>query len=128
MISQILLYITILDLSLQIACQMPMFTFGKTADVAMWLGFKKVWKEDPKMPLKNATADMVIQKGYEGAMKGGSVENKRYLGLTVDKLGFFIQCLNCMMAAVISLQKAIFDSPGYQKFITQKDGSMDLMQ
>jgi hypothetical protein len=79
---------------------MPVFTFGKSADFAMWLGFRKVWKEDPKMPLKNATADMLIQKGYTGAMKG---ESRRFVSLSVDGLGFFIQCLNCMMAAVISL-------------------------
>lgn len=31
------------------------------------------------------------------------------------------------MICLISLQTQIFGSPGYQKFVTQKDGSMDLL-
>ena len=35
--------------------------------------------------------------------------------------------LNCAMICIISLQQQIFGSYGYQKFIKQKGGSMDLL-
>jgi len=35
--------------------------------------------------------------------------------------------MNCFMIAIISLQSEIFSSEGYLKFVTQTDGSMDLL-
>ena len=38
-----------------------------------------------------------------------------------------LQILNCVIIAVIALQAEIFRSPGYQKYVQQTDGSMDLL-
>jgi len=38
-----------------------------------------------------------------------------------------MQILNCIMITMIFLQSEIFDSYGYLKFVTQTDGSMDLL-
>jgi hypothetical protein len=40
---------------------------------------------------------------------------------------FIVQTLNVIILSVIMLQSEIFDSAGYIKFITQSDGSMDLL-
>ena len=48
-------------------------------------------------------------------------------GLKIDVGNFMMQILNCFIISVIMLQSEIFDSAGYQKFVTQDDGSMDLM-
>jgi len=51
----------------------------------------------------------------------------KYQGYVFDAQNFAMQVLNCYMICIISFQSQIFNSTGYKKFITQKDGSMDLL-
>lgn len=53
--------------------------------------------------------------------------NSKYSGYVFDGQNFAMQVLNCYMICLISFQSQIFNSYGYKKFITQKDGSMDLL-
>jgi len=49
------------------------------------------------------------------------------VGLQLDFKNLMLQLMNCFMISIISLQSEIFESPGYLKFVTQTDGSMDLL-
>jgi hypothetical protein len=48
-------------------------------------------------------------------------------GLYFDSSVYGIQCLICIIIAIILMQSDIFSSYGYKKFVTQEDGSMDLL-
>ena len=48
-------------------------------------------------------------------------------GLTFDAGNFGLQVLNCIIIFIVILQNDIFNSAGYKKFVTQSDGSMDLL-
>ena len=50
-----------------------------------------------------------------------------YQGYNIMWYNFQLQILNCIMISIISLQSEIFKSPGYLKYVTQLDGSMDLL-
>lgn len=45
----------------------------------------------------------------------------------LDWRAFYFQFMNCFIIATIILQCEIFSSPGYQKYVTQHNGSMDLL-
>ena len=47
--------------------------------------------------------------------------------LSIDWTNFGLQCLNCIMICALSFQSEVFHSTGYMKFVTQTDGSMDLL-
>ena len=47
--------------------------------------------------------------------------------LRFDDFNFRMQLFNCVIVFIIILQNDIFNSFGYQKFVTQIDGSMDLL-
>ena len=44
-----------------------------------------------------------------------------------DPENFLVQIFICLQICLISLQADIFRSPGYLKYVTQTDGSMDLL-
>jgi hypothetical protein len=48
-------------------------------------------------------------------------------GLTLDYSNWYMQIAISIMITLISLQAEIFNSEGYKKFVTQTDGSMDLL-
>jgi hypothetical protein len=50
-----------------------------------------------------------------------------FQGLEFIPKNFYLQMMNCFMICFISLQTEIFNSPGYVKFVTQTDGSMDFL-
>ena len=49
------------------------------------------------------------------------------LTLKLNWFNFILQFLNCVIICQIMLQSEIYDSHGYKKFVTQEDGSMDLL-
>ena len=77
------------------------------------IGFRKIWKIHDFAELNYAN---FIQTGYD-----------EKVGFFFDPEAFQIQLLNVMIIFSIMLQSEIFDSAGYKKFITQSDGSMDLL-
>ena len=54
-------------------------------------------------------------------------ESDKFEGLVFLPKNFMLQMMNCFMICFISLQTEIFNSPGYVKFVTQTDGSMDFL-
>jgi hypothetical protein len=38
-----------------------------------------------------------------------------------------MQCVTCVMISILFLQSEIFKSHGYQKYVSQTDGSMDTL-
>jgi hypothetical protein len=90
---------------------MPIFP---PSDILEPIGFRKVW---------DVTKEHRDELTYAHMIKDGD----SYLGYEINWKNFNLQCLNCFMICFISLQTEIFKSPGYQKFITQKSGSMDLI-
>lgn len=45
----------------------------------------------------------------------------------MDWRALYFQYMNCFIIAVIMLQCEIFSSSGYLKYVTQRNGSMDLL-
>lgn len=92
--------------------QLPLFPASQWAG---YIGLRKIF-HDPHPSTEAAF-------NYDNLIK---------VGLPYDEIrfewhDFTIEILNCFMICMISLQSQIFDSAGYQKFCTQKDGSMDLL-
>lgn len=80
-------------------------------------GIKKIWVTgDNNEDLFN----------YQTFMDSQGVDDHAN-GLKIDVGNLMMQVLNCFIISIIMLQSEIFDSAGYQKFVTQDDGSMDLM-
>lgn len=50
-----------------------------------------------------------------------------FSGLQFDSKNFYMQIAICFMICLISLQTEIFASEGYKKYVTQTDGSLDLI-
>jgi hypothetical protein len=100
-----------LDFLLQIVAQLPVFT--QTALMTN-IGFRKVWQEPQSSPF---TYSSYVDTGNHGDS----------VGLKLSSLNFCLQLLNCVMIGAISLQTEIFYSAGYIKYVTQSDGSMDLL-
>jgi hypothetical protein len=48
-------------------------------------------------------------------------------GLIFEPGAFSMQVVIALMICLISLQSEIFSSEGYKKYVTQTDGSMDLI-
>lgn len=45
-----------------------------------------------------------------------------FAGQYLNYQNFYLQCVNCVMICILSLQSEIFSSFGYHKFVTKKDG------
>jgi hypothetical protein len=110
-IQENLMIYALIDFTLQIIAQMPIFP---QSEILEPIGFRKVW---------DVTKEHKDEMTYSHMIKDGD----EFLGYEINWKNFNLQCLNCFMICFISLQTEIFQSPGYKKFITQKSGSMDLI-
>ena len=88
------------DFLMQIIAQLPIIEYYDSLEV---IGFRKIWKKNPD---EIFTYKEFIQD--EGSFDG----------LNINKRNFVLQCMNCFMICAISLQKDIFNSPGYRKYVT----------
>lgn len=105
-----LMLVAVIDFSLQIVWSLPVI---EQQEWASMVGLMRVWRH---------------QKGKElGDFKTLITDHHNFVGLDITWHNFFVQILNCFIIATISLQREIFTSAGYEKFVTQKGGSMDLM-
>lgn len=93
-IQSYLMIYAMFDFCLQITMQMPTFPENKSIS---WIGFRKVWKAE--------TAD---DMSYENLMKVDEFGQPKFQGLTFDYLNFYLQCMNCFMISILSLQTEIF--------------------
>jgi hypothetical protein len=109
-----LLLFACLDFSAQIIYQLPMFKQFQGNGKQTIVGFRKVW-------YLHCEHDLSFQ---EYVKKG---VHESYEGYNIDWYNFQVQVLNCIMISIISLQSEIFRSAGYIKYVTQVDGSMDLL-
>jgi len=76
-------------------------------------GMRKIWKQ----PL--------VHYNYEDIIKGGFYHP--FNGMVFDDQAFNMQMAICALICLISLQSEIFSSAGYIKYVSQTDGSMDLL-
>jgi len=81
------------------------------------IGLKKVWHQ----PKQDAGHRFTYQELVEAGARG------KFYGHTFDVGHFVTICITCLMISLISLQTEIYNSTGYIKFVTQNDGSMDLL-
>lgn len=97
-----------IDFCLQIFVQMPLIQYHPFFEV---VGLRKVWiLQDPEdLSFKNL------------------VSNDNFEGFELSWYNLWIQCMNCVIICFISVQIEIFKSFGFEKFVTQKNGSMDLL-
>jgi len=82
-----------------------------------FLGFRKIWSWP-------ADHDAETAFSYEHFIER---LGKAHPGLELQSLNLGLQLLNCVIISMITLQAEIFKSPGYQKYVKQTDGSMDLL-
>jgi hypothetical protein len=106
----------ILDFTSQIIMQMPMISY---APYMKYIGFRKIWSYD----VNSYTEDEIFN--YQRFMNSQGHNNKSTLELY--PLNLALQILNCIIIAIIALQAELFNSAGYLKYVTQEDGSMDLL-
>lgn len=72
-----------------------------------YIGFRKVW-EVQNENLFN----------YSNFINHTDDNEGKYSGYKLMGSNFYLQCINCLMICMISLQSEIFESPGYKKFVT----------
>ena len=84
-----------------------------TANIFRHIGLRKIWVINNPTDLDYKD---LINSGYD-----------RRVGMEFNLDALIIQCLNIVILSIIMLQSEIFDSFGYKKFVTQADGSMDLL-
>jgi hypothetical protein len=53
--------------------------------------------------------------------------NQKCPHFELDWKAFYFEGMNCFIVAIILLQSEIFSSAGYLKYVTQQNGSMDLL-
>jgi hypothetical protein len=80
------------------------------------IGLRKVWV------VKNEGA-----LTYSSLINHLDSQESNYNGFVLNFDNFCLQCINCVMITIISLQSEIFESAGYQKFVRQSNGSMDML-
>ena len=117
MVEYFLMGYAVLDFTLQIICQLPIFELHKAFT---HIGFRKVWAYDPAVqnPKDLFSYDhMVYRYGTGGSDIG--------LKLQIESLS--LQILNCVIISIITLQTEIFKSTGYIKYVSQSGGSMDML-
>lgn len=95
-----LLIYACIDYTCQIICQMPLI---QLQSYFKYVGFRKIWDDNNNQAFDYKT---LIQN------------TDSYNGLNLNMSNFMLQTFNCFMICCISLQTQIFDSYGYNKFIT----------
>lgn len=120
MISTIQVYLmsfAMFDYTIQLITQLPIIQLQNSA---RYFGFRKIWSWD-----KSAYTAEQIFSYNNFLLNQGVVGNK--IGLELQFRDFGLQVLNCVIISFIALQSEIFNSAGYVKYVTQTDGSMDLL-
>lgn len=119
-VKKYLLYFAMIDLLMQLYVQMP---FIYNSPLERKLGIRKVWLH----PLRELNTVRHKYYGYDYAIAINKGNERLFEGLTLNVLNFNMQIAIGVMICLISLQAEIFDSEGYKKYVTQTDGSMDLI-
>jgi hypothetical protein len=114
-IKKTLIVYGLVDFALQVIAQMPLFDAPSSG---LALGFRKIWVN----PVRPAGRAFQYQHYIDNL---DSDDEPRTLRL--DWFSLTLQFLNCVLICTIMLQGEIFDSYGYNKFVTQQGGSMDLL-
>mmetsp|Transcript_21579 Transcript_21579/g.33227 ORF Transcript_21579/g.33227 Transcript_21579/m.33227 type:complete len:988 (-) Transcript_21579:2058-5021(-) len=115
-IKSTLMIFGLIDFTAQIIGQLPLFDASATLT---HIGFRKIWHVSPG----TNPQDLFSYDHYISEMAQGDDQS----GLVFSWKNFGMQVLNCIMIGIIMLQSEIFESYGYIKFVTQTDGSMDLL-
>lgn len=113
---KILLVISMVEITMLIIFQLPIF---EDNDILRGFGFKKVW--DP--PILDEGHDYPFT--YEGMVRAS--RGPRQNEYKFIQANFITIAITCLMIVLITLQREIYNSTGYTKFVTQFDGSMDLL-
>jgi hypothetical protein len=116
-IEYLLMGFAILDFTVQIVCQLPMIELHK---VYTNIGLRKIWSYDPTV---QSMDDVFSFDHLVYRYNTGGVDT----GLKIQPKSLMLQMLNCIIISIITLQTEIFKSPGYDKYVRQSDGSMDML-
>ena len=114
-IKKTLIVYGLVDFALQVIAQMPLFDAPSSG---LALGFRKIWVN----PVRPAGRAFQYQHYIDNLDSDGEPRTLR-----LDWFSLTLQFLNCVLIGTIMLQGEIFDSYGYNKFVTQQGGSMDLL-
>ena len=108
-----LLIYSMIDFTIQVIYQMPLLSL-EMGNLKLF-GFQKIWT-------------------FTGGVKLDDIEYNDFISTkpVVPQYGFHFgafafESMNCLIIAFIILQSEIFSSHGYNKYVTQNDGSMDLL-
>jgi hypothetical protein len=86
------------------------------------LGVKKIWQiKTPSGDFATPTERLTFDQYAD------NLGTRNIVRQVLKKENFVFQLMNCFIIAVIILQSEIFNSSGYLKFVTQSNGSMDLL-
>ena len=110
---------SMIDFTFQLIAQLPVY---QPKDGPSSFGFRKIWTHDEDLGIDKALS----LEYFEDTMRH-SVGKNETPGLEFNSFNFNMQLLNCVIIAIILLQADIFNSYGYKKFVTQTDGSLDLL-
>lgn len=105
-IKKTLIVYGLVDFALQVIAQMPLFDAQSSGRA---LGFRKIWIN----PLQPAGKAFAYQHYIDNL--DSTVEPRT---LRLDWFSLTLQFLNCVIICTIMLQGEIFDSYGYNKFVT----------
>ena len=99
-----------IDLFIQTFVQMPFFYSSACNGWFERLGIRKIWIH----PLSDKTS--AYNYNYESVVNMGHAQE--FDGLTLDLGNWYMQIAIGIMICMISLQVEIFESHGYQKYVT----------
>ena len=72
------------------------------------IGIRQVWE-----------ARYNREPSYYNLVNHLDTSESTYNSLELNERNFYLQCINCVMISIISLQSQIFSSYGYKKFVEQ---------
>lgn len=95
-------------------------------------GFRKVWSFNPGNQQYDQKPDTFSKVTYDDyifckAYNEDGTHTGNCPKYVLDQRAFNFQMMNAFIVAIILLQSEIFSSPGYLKYVTQPNGSMDLL-
>jgi hypothetical protein len=122
----------LVDFTIQILFQMPMVLVNLDQVKGLKaFGFRKVWtyhagdtapgEEPPDL------GEMTFRDYISCNPWTDGKHNENCPHFQLNERAFYFEVMNCFIVAMIMLQSEIFSSAGYLKYVTQQNGSMDLL-
>jgi hypothetical protein len=121
-----LIFYSFIDFMIQLVFQMPIMQFDGMKSLRTY-GFRKIWKFNPGFGMLGNLDDLSYRDYIECQPWKKGVYTNNCPHFSLDIRAFYFELMICFIVAIIMLQAEIFYSAGYLKYVTQQDGSMDLL-